>query len=230
MNIMPRLMAVLLLLAVAGCESTGAPSTAYVATAGVSQAAPAAPTEDYRIGPLDKLNINVYQMKDLTLNDIQVDNSGKILLPLIGSVTAAGRTAPELSNDIAGMLRGRYLQAPQVAVWVTDAQSQKVTVDGSVNQPGVYALSGPSTLMQALAMAKGPDMKFANLSRVVVFRTINGQRSAAVFNLKLIRQGKEPDPEILGNDIVVVDGSQVKSVWRETITALPGIAIFRPLF
>jgi polysaccharide export outer membrane protein len=77
-------------------------------------------------------------------------------------------------------------------------------------------------------MAKGPDIKLANLSRVVVFRTIGGERSVAVFDLKKIRKGTSPDPEIRGNDIVVVDGSQLKGAWREVIGALPGLAIFRP--
>ena len=188
----------------------------------------AGPVEDYRIGPLDKLNITVYQVKDLTMQDVQVDASGRILLPLIGTVMAADKTAPELSKEIADRLRGTFLQSPQVTVWVTDAISQKVTVDGSVIQPGVYALSGPTTLMQAVAMARGPDMKYANIKKVAVFRTINGQRNVAVFNLKDIRRGRAPDPEVRGSDIIVVDGSQAKGVWREVIGALPALSIFRP--
>jgi polysaccharide export outer membrane protein len=190
--------------------------------------APSTPTEGYRIGPLDRISINVYQVKDLTMEDVQVDAGGRLLLPLIGSITAAGKTAPELSAEIADRLRGRYLQSPQVAVWVSEILSQRVTVDGSVVQPGVYPLTGPTTLIQAVSMAKGPDVKLANLSRVVVFRTVGGERTAAVFDLKKIRKGTAPDPEIKGNDIVVVDGSQLKGAWREVIGALPGLAIFRP--
>ncbi len=189
--------------------------------------APSGPAEGYRIGPLDRISINVYQVKDLTMEDVQVDAGGRLLLPLIGTVTAAGKTAPELSAEIADRLRGRYLQAPQVAVWVSEILSQRVTVDGSVVQPGVYPLTGPTTLIQAISMAKGPDIKLANLSRVVVFRTIGGERTVAVFDLKKIRKGAAPDPEIRGNDIVVVDGSQLKGAWREVIGALPGLAIFR---
>lgn len=209
------------------------------AMAGASMAQPATgfasppvaagqPTQDYRIGPLDKLNITVYQVKDLTLQDVQVDASGRVLLPLIGSVVAADRTAPELSAEIANRLRGEFLQNPQVSVWVSESLSQKVTVDGSVIQPGVYPLTGPTTLIEAVSMAKGPDSKTANLSRVLVFRVVDGKRTAAVFNLKKIRQGKQDDPVILGNDVIVVDGSQVKGAWREVLSALPGLAIFRP--
>lgn len=209
-----------------GVASGGAPSQpTFQSAGGLSQQAA---TQDYRIGPLDKLNITVFQVKDLTLEEVQVDGSGRVFLPLIGSVVAAGKTTQELSAEIADRLRGQYLQSPQVAVWVAEAISQKVTVDGSVVEPGVYAMSGPTTLLQAVAMAKGPDPRYANLNRVAVFRTINGQRNAAVFDLKAIRAGKAPDPVILGNDVVVVEGSTAKGVFREILAALPGLAIFRP--
>lgn len=209
-----------------GVTPGGAQSQPRFQSAGDSPQ-PAA-TQDYRIGPLDKLNITVFQVKDLTLEEVQVDGSGRVFLPLIGSVVAAGKTTQELSAEIADRLRGQYLQSPQVAVWVAEAISQKVTVDGSVVEPGVYAMSGPTTLLQAVAMAKGPDPRYANLNRVAVFRTINGQRNAAVFDLKAIRAGRAPDPVILGNDVVVVEGSTAKGVFREILAALPGLAIFRP--
>lgn len=201
------------------------PQSAFVSTGDVARAEV---TQDYRIGPLDKLNITVFQVKDLTLEKVQVDGSGRIFLPLIGGVVAAGKTTQELSTEISDRLRGQFLQSPQVAVWVAEAISQKVTVDGSVMEPGVYTMSGPTTLLQAVAMAKGPDRKYANISRVAVFRTINGQRNAAVFDLKAIRAGRAPDPVIMGNDVVVVEGSALKGTVREVLAALPGLAIFRP--
>ena len=188
---------------------------------------PAAMVE-YRIGPLDKLNIVVFQVADLTLQGVQVDGSGQMSLPLVGSILAAGKTTQELSVEIADRLRGRFLQDPQVSIWVQEAVSQKVTVDGAVREPGVYTMSGPTTLIQAVAMAKGPDARLANLTRVAIFRTIDGRRNAAVFDLKAIRSGKAEDPEILGNDVVVVESSALKGMFREVLGALPGLAIFRP--
>lgn len=217
----------LALVAAAACASSGAPPAQTVSAPSAGQFR-AETAQDYRIGPLDKLNITVFQVKDLTLEEVPVDGSGRIFLPLIGSVLAAGKTTQELSAEIADRLRGQYLQSPQVAVQVAEAVSQKVTVDGSVVQPGVYTMSGPTTLLQAVAMARGPDPRYANLSRVAVFRTINGQRNAAVFDLKAIRAGKAPDPVILGNDVIVVEGSAVKGAIREVLGALPGLAIFRP--
>ena len=124
-------------------------------------------------------------------------------------------------------LRGRFLQSPQVSVRVREAANQKVTVDGAVNQPGVYQITTSTTLLQAVAMARGPDKDYANLKRILVFRTIDGTRQAAVFNLLDIRSGKAPDPVILANDVIVVDGSNVKGAWREILRSLPGLAFFR---
>ena len=218
--------ALILLLAsptIVGCASGGA--TSYV----VPQSAPAssAIANDYRIGPLDTLTITVFQVADLSLKEVQVDAGGMIAVPLIGSVTAAGKTTAELSSEIALRLKEGYLQSPQVSVIVNEAVSQKVTVDGAVTEPGVFQLKGRTTLMQAVAMAKGPGRN-ANLKRVAVFRTSAGQRTAAVFDLAAIRAGLAEDPEIYGNDVVVVDASLLKGVLREVVTALPAFSIFRP--
>ena len=183
--------------------------------------------EEYRLGPQDKIDINVYQVKDLTVEGLQIDSAGNIFLPLIGRVAANGLTPSELASEIAARLRGQYLQEPQVSVSVREAISQKVTVDGAVMQPGVYAMSGPTTLLQAVAMAKGADNKYANLKRVTVFRTVGGQRQAAVFDLREIRAGRAADPVIHSNDVIVVDGSGVKGVWREILGAIPVLSIFR---
>lgn len=180
---------------------------------------------DYKIGPLDKISITVFQVPDLTLKGVQVDAAGQINLPLIGIVKAEGKSAQELSTHIADRLREGYLQSPQVTVLVEEAISQKITVEGSVVQPGVYAISGPTTLLQAVAMARGPD-KVANLREVILFRTIDGKRAAAVFDLKAIRRGAAPDPEVYGNDVVVLQGSGVKGVWQEVVRSLPAIGVF----
>ena len=86
------------------------------------------------------------------------DTGGNLLLPLIGQVRAAGRTPAELSDEIATALKKKYMKDPQVVVSVKEAQGQKITVDGAVGQPGVYPLNGPTTLMQAVSLAKGADV------------------------------------------------------------------------
>lgn len=165
---------------------------------------------DYMIGPQDKLDVNVSQLPDLS-KEVQVDPSGRILLPLIGQVQAAGRTPEQLSGDIATALKRKYMKDPIVVVSVKEAMGEKVTVDGAVSKPGVYPLPGPTTLLQAVALAAGPDPRLANTHRVAIFRTIGGERRSAFYDLDQIRHGKQQDPAVYGNDIVVVDQSGAKS-------------------
>lgn len=180
----------------------------------------------YVIGPLDRVSVTVFQVPDLTMKDVQVDTTGRITMPLIGDVLAAGKTANQLGADIAQRLASAYLQSPQVSVEVEESANQKVTVEGAVNAPGVFQVSGPTTLLQTIALAKGPD-KTADIRHVGVFRTIQGKRAAAVFDLKAIRAGNAEDPEIYANDIVVVQGSGVRGFWQEILHASPLLGIFR---
>lgn len=181
---------------------------------------------EYVIGPLDKLSVTVFQVPDLSLKGAQVDAAGRITFPLIGEVQASGRTARQLSADIGAELAKGYLQSPEVTVVVDEAASQKVTVEGAVVQPGMFNLSGPTSLLQAIAMARGPD-KTADLRKVAIFRTIQGKRAAAVFDLKAIREGKAEDPQVYGNDIVVVQGSDSRGIWQEVLRAVPLIGVFK---
>lgn len=175
---------------------------------------------DYRIGAQDLLDINVFQVPDLS-KSLQVDTGGKILLPLVGSLAAAGKTPAELSQDIAAALRKSYMRDPQVVVSVKEASSQKVTVDGAVQQPGIYSLPGPTTLMQAIALSHGVDTKLANLKKVAIIRTVNQKRTAGMFNLSAIRQGLAPDPQVFGQDVIIVDTASGKSFLRDFSQTFP---------
>lgn len=180
---------------------------------------------DYKIGPFDLINITTFQEEDLTLKDVQVDAAGNILVPLIGTVRAGGRTSSELSREIADRLEQRYLNDPQVSVIVTSSVSQKVTVEGSVNEAGVYELKGETTLLQALAMAKGPN-RTASTGQVAVFRMIDDQRKVAVFDVNAIRSGRAADPQIQGNDVIVVPFSTVKGAFRDILATVPAFGVF----
>ena len=180
-----------------------------------------------RIGPLDKLRINVFQVEDLS-GEFQVDAQGKIQFPLIGEVVAQGMLPSELSQLIGRRLSERYLQSPNVQVAILEQSQQTITVDGSVRQPGVLPIRGTTTLMRAVALAQGMS-EDANPARVVVFRTINGQRMAAAFDMRAIRRAQAEDPTIYGNDIIVVDGQRSRSIWREIVGTIPLLGIFAPL-
>lgn len=227
---MRRLSFVLLSLVLAACASGREAASPSVVTA-VDQLAlqvvsPAdAGTSDYRIGPSDRLKVSVFQVPDLSFEQIAVDASGNLQLPLVGSIRAAGLTPAELSTEVERQLGARYLRNPQVSVSVVQAASQKITVDGAVNAPGVYEMRGRTTLMQAVAMASGP-IREADLGSVAVFRTIDDRRVVAVFDLAAIRNGQMEDPVLQGDDMVVVDTSRLSSAMREAISILPGLSVF----
>lgn len=183
--------------ALAGKNTLPAPDSAALLSAAAA---------DYRIGSQDVLEVNVFGIDDLK-REVQVDNGGNVILPLVGEMQAGGRTPGEFSEDVEKALKTKYMKDPQVIVTVKNAQSQRVTIEGAVNKPGVYPLSGPTTLLQAVAMGGGPDQKLANEKKVAVFRQVGGRRHAATFNLNEVRSGKVDDPQIYGNDIVVVDTS-----------------------
>jgi len=179
---------------------------------------------DYRIGPHDVLDVNVFQVSDLT-KTVTVDSGGKVLLPLVGQLPAAGLTPAELSTSIEAALEKTYMRDPQVVVSVKEASSQKVTVDGAVQSPGIYPLTGPTTLMQAIALAKGVDSRLANIRNVAVIRTVNSKKTAGVFDLAAIREGRAPDPQVYGQDIVIVDESRGRSFLRDISQTFPLITI-----
>ncbi|MGA0600127.1 polysaccharide biosynthesis/export family protein [Caulobacter sp. KR2-114] len=186
-------------------------------------------SKNYRIGPLDKLDISVFQVDELK-TEAQVDASGNISLPLIGSLTAAGKTTSELSAEIAQKLDAKYLKSPQVTVLVKEAEGQKITVGGAVQQGGVFDIQGRSTLMQAVALAHGPD-HVADLKHVSIFRTVNGQKFVATVDLRDVQKGRIADPVVYGNDTVIVGTSGFKSTVQTMAGAAPileFLALVRP--
>ena len=194
----------------------------------VPAANPATPLPEYRIGILDTLSIRVFQEPELSFDEIVVNTGGSINFPLIGEVTAAGRTPLELSSEIGARLGERFIRSPQVVVGVAQAAGQRVTVDGSVVEPGVYEIEGGSSLIEAIARAKGLT-RVAVVNEIVVLRTIDGQPMGAVFDLQAIREGKAPDPVILGGDKIIVGFSGLKGAYQDLMNAAPLFNIFRAL-
>lgn len=180
--------------------------------------------DTYKLAPLDTISVTVFQVPDLSQNYV-VDLAGNVTMPLIGNVGAIGLSTSELAGLIQRRLGQKYLNNPNVTVALKESASRVVTVDGSVRQPGVFQATGPLSLLQAVAMAKGLD-DLANPRRVAVFRTIGGKRMAAAFDLTDIRRGKEADPAIYAGDTIVVDGSGVKKAERDILQALPVASIF----
>lgn len=180
----------------------------------------------YRIGVLDTLSIRVFQEPDLTFETIQVDAAGSINFPLVGQIDAAGMSPIELSQRLQMRLGERYIRSPQVVVGVVESAAQRVTVEGNVVQPGVFEISGSSTLLESIARAQGLT-RVAVVDEIVVLRVVDGQRMGAVFDLQAIREGRVQDPEILGGDKIVVGFSGLKGVYRDFISFGPLFNVFR---
>lgn len=181
----------------------------------------------YKIAPLDKLSIKVFKADDLS-GDYDVDLAGHISMPLVGEVQAVNLTTAQLDQELTNLLGQKYFEHPDVSVAIKESTAHVVTVDGAVNNSGQFPVAGKMTLIQAIAMAKGtsPD---ANARRVAVFRTINGQRQGAAFDLTSIRRGEATDPEIYAGDIIVVDGSKVKAIQKQVLGMWPLLNVFGPL-
>jgi polysaccharide export outer membrane protein len=177
--------------------------------------------EDVPIAPGDKLEIDVFQVADLD-RTVQVDNKGRIFLPLIGEVQAAGKSVLTLQNDITQRYSAKYLQNPQVSVLVKESAGQQVTLDGAVKKPGIYPVSSNSTLLQVVAEAGGLD-DIADESKVYVFRKVGARKLVANYNVKEIRSGNRQDPHIYGGDIVVSFKSGTK-VALQNIGNVLGVA------
>ena len=171
----------------------------------------------YLIGPFDRVDIAVFGMPDLT-RQVQVDANGRFSLPLVGEIEAAGFTPQQLGELIGQRLR-RYVRDPQVSV-NADTVNQMITVDGSVEEPGQFPVTGRMTLMRAIARAKGLS-EFASTRFVVVFRRVNNQDMAALYDLGAIRQGIYADPEVYANDVVFVGESQARRIFQGILTTSP---------
>jgi len=179
-----------------------------------------AASRPYLIGPFDELSVNVFGLPELSRQQVQADASGRISLPLVGSIEAAGKTPQQLAGEIEQALRGRYIREPQVSVNLVESVSQVVTVEGEVEQPGLYPVLGRMTLLRTVATARGLTDR-ASRREVVVFRTVEGQKMAALYNLDAIRRGTYADPEIFANDVVVVGESRARRLFDTILQTAP---------
>ena len=213
---------------VAACADSRGGPIPYNVPLGAPDAPSIAPLEStYRIAPMDTLSVKVFRSQDLS-GDYQVDLTGNISLPLVGEVQAANMTTAQLDQKLTDALGAKYFENPDVSVGIKASTRRSVTVDGAVKQAGTFPIAGPTSLMQAVALAGGTT-EDANTRRIAIFRTIGGQRQAAAFDLAAIRHGQGKDPEIYPGDIVIVDGSSVKQGLKKFLQSVPLLSIFGPL-
>ena len=174
------------------------------------------------IGPLDTIQVDVFNIPELS-REMQVDASGRIAMPLAGTVEARGRTAGELAREIEAALRRRFVRNPEVTVNIRNSVSQVVTVDGQVVEPGLYPVTNQMTLLRAIASAKGMS-EYARLDEVVILRTVGNQKMAGLYNIAAIRRGAYNDPPIYANDVIVVGDSPQRRLFRDFVSLSPLLA------
>jgi polysaccharide biosynthesis/export protein len=177
----------------------------------------------YKIGPQDVIDISVFKVPELS-KSVQVSEAGTVNLPLLGEVRAANKTPRDLEKDLTAQLGKKYLQNPQVSVFLKEYNSQRITVDGAVKRPGVFPLQGDISLLQAVALAQG--LEDVSDDTVVVFRERNGQRQAARFDISEIRAGDAKDPQLLAGDVVIAGTSDLKKGFNGFLKAVPIAGLF----
>jgi polysaccharide biosynthesis/export protein len=179
-------------------------------------------TTTYYVGPFDRLVIDVFGIEELSEREVQVDASGRISFPLVGTISVSGMTPGEIEGQLSSRLAAQYVREPQVTVNLKETLSRVVTVEGEVKKPGLYPVVGKMTLMRAVATAEGTT-EFSQLNDIVVFRTVDGQDYAALYNLTAIRHGAYRDPDIYAGDVVMVGESRGRRLFKDVLATAPAL-------
>ena len=172
-------------------------------TAGQAAAQAVANDPEYKIGPQDVLRIDVWKEAEIS-RTAPVRPDGRISLPLLNDVQAAGLTPTQLATVITDGLK-KFITNPQVTVGVTEINSRRVYVTGEVTHQGAFPLLPNMTVLQALSSAGGFS-QFAKLKSIYVLRTEDGKQMKHPFNYKDVVSGKKPESNILllPGDVIVV--------------------------
>ncbi|MGB3831174.1 MAG: polysaccharide biosynthesis/export family protein [Mesorhizobium sp.] len=154
------------------------------------------------LSPNDVLEVDVFQA-DMLDRTVQIDSAGRISLPLIGTLNAAGKTVRQLESEIETAYGRSYLQNPDVTVFLKESAGQRVTVDGEVARAGLYPVSANTTLLDTIALAGG-FRDIADQRKVYVFREVDGRKLVANYSVEAVRSGRLANPRIYGGDVVMV--------------------------
>lgn len=179
---------------------------------------------DYRLGVGDVMAVTVLNADQFNRR-LRVDSTGKVTLPLLGNMQVMGLTPREVEIVIADALREKFMNDPQVSVFVEESASLRFSIEGAVRTPNVYPLKGRVTLLQAIA-AGGGFTKVADMNQVRVIRGSGTNQQVLTFDAEKIKEGVAPDPVILGNDAILAIPSVGKTVFYETLDTIRGIVSF----
>ncbi|MEO1922358.1 MAG: polysaccharide biosynthesis/export family protein [Sphingomonadaceae bacterium] len=185
-------------------------------------------SRETRVGPGDSVLIEVLDVPELK-RELKVDGSGKFVFPLVGEIDALGLTQRELAQRLHARLSTHYLQDPQVSVNITESVSERMTIIGGVQAPGQYPVIGDASLTDAISYARGLT-DAARADEIIIFRTVDGNRLAARFDLAAINGGRAEDPLVYPSDRIVVGTDSNRSLLRDLAPLTPLLGIFYQIF
>ncbi|MGA2316995.1 MAG: polysaccharide biosynthesis/export family protein [Thermodesulfobacteriota bacterium] len=168
-----------------------------------AQAEIAADSDRYVIGAEDVLYIHVWREETVT-KTVSVRMDGKISIPLVDEIQAAGLTPLQLKEKLTERLK-QFIENPNVTVVVMEANSFKVYISGQISKPGIYRLRSDTTLAQIISMAGGLT-EWANQKKIIIIRKENGKEKRFTINYKKIVKGEDLDSNIIlksGDTIIV---------------------------
>jgi polysaccharide biosynthesis/export protein len=180
-----------------------APAVAQSPLPSVASSRPtvAANATDYKLVVGDKLRVEVYRDPQMS-QSLQIRPDGKITLPLVGDVAAAGKTPAALRDTLATSLK-EFITNPVVTVIVVEAQPQTVSVIGEVNAPGTHPIKADTTVIEALALAGG-FKDFANTKNIIIQRTTSTGMKALKFNYKDAIRSEGKPMCVEPGDVIIV--------------------------
>lgn len=179
----------------------------------------------YVMRPNDSISINVFREDDLSIDSIQISGDGTVSMPLLGRLQASGKEPAVFAAEIEQLLNARYLRNATVAVNVLEYGSHLVTVEGAVEQPGIYRFAPGTRLSGSIALASGPS-RVADRQQIAVFRQSPEGMQIAKFDLSSLQRGTMMDPVLVPGDRVVVGTDGLSQFWQDMIRALPVFALF----
>ena len=188
----------------AACQAAPPQAPAVQTPAARPAAAGAELPAEYVIGPEDVLSVTFWRDADMTRDEIPVRPDGRITLPLLGDITAAGLTPEQLKAEIE-KAAAKFQKEPSVTVAVRQINSRKVFITGNVANPNTYPLTGPRTVAQIIALAGGLT-EYADKKNIRIMRTENGQQKSFKFNYSDFAKGKNLAQNIVlkPGDVIVV--------------------------
>ncbi len=171
--------------------------------------------EDYRIGPRDLIEIQVFGVETLR-HEVRVNSRGAISLALIGTVALGGLTVQEAEALLTAKYEKDFLQNPHVSIFIKEFTTQWITVEGAVGRPGVFPLKDHTSLLQVMAMVGG-GAAMADLTEVMLFRAENGVKKMVKYDVLKIRKGELPDPVMMNDDLLVVSRSAARAALKDSL-------------